>query len=409
MKKIAAIALVLALICGAAFAQDDTAAQGKGITIGGWGRGVFTAVKATIPEKDDTILTTGLGPWGLAPNVGVTVKGATETVGFTLGISNGDSNTITLGDAVLWVKPFEVVKLEAGKFNNGTLWGKVGGGSELVSYVGGAGGENDIFTWFSAANGVLLSLTPIDGLYIGGLINTPSKDAVDKIEDVYEKLQIGAGYEISNLGHFRLQFVGAKDDIKLVTTEELLYEFDPKTGEKKQKDPDPDFEGSITPAAKRVEVAFAFTGLESLTLDVGVKIPFVVEKDGITAQKAYQGAVGAKYTSGALTVIGRVDATFGQSYEWTGGDQTYGPGLKVNLNPAYDLGPAIVSGDISVNMVPEVKGWNAKDSEIKFGAGAWIQKALASGFIKTGVGLTLPTESEKNTTIIVPVLLQYSF
>jgi hypothetical protein len=412
MKKIVAISLVLALLCGAfAFAQDD-AAKGKGITISGWGRGVFTAVKAAIPDKGDTVVTTGLGPWGLAPNVGITVKGETETVGFKFGIDNGNSNTISLGDAFIWVKPLDVVKLEAGKFNNDTLRGKVGSPSDLVGYVGGSEGEDAIFTRLAAANGVVLSLTPIEGLFIGGLINTPHKDVTDEIEDVYEKIQIGAGYELPNLGHFRFQFIGAKDSITLTSEEEDVYEFDTATGEIKLKDKDSDFKPSIAADAKRVEAAFAYTGLEGLTLDVGFKIPFAVEQEGTTYQKAYQAAVGAKYSSGDLSLIGRVDATFGEKAEIKDlGDYSKGVGLKVNLNPGYDLGFAKVSGDISVNLVPEEKRGDTvtEKGEVKFGIGAWVEKALASGYIKTGVGLTLPGEVTKSTTIVVPVLLGYSF
>jgi hypothetical protein len=411
MKKIVAIALVLALICGAAFAQDDTAAKGKGITVSGWGRGVLTPIKATIPEKGDTALSTGLSPdWGnKGAYIGANIVGATDTVGFNFKLHNGSG--ITIGTASVWGKPFDFLKLEFGKFEDYSLWGKVGGGDVWADELVGMAGEAAIFSQFGVGagdSGALLSLTPIDGLFIGVLVKT---DNADKLEDTYEGIQIGGGYVIPNIGHFRVQYIGAKDGFKQAVDKQP-YIFDTETGEKKL-DPAYKFTPSTTITAKRVEAAFAFTGLEGLTVDAGIKYNFPVElTGGITAQKAFQVAVGANYTSGDLGIKGRVDATVGESYKVGAAETTTGLGLTFNLIPSYNLGFATLGGDIGVKLNPakEVKTGAVTVTTdpaeaLEFGIGLWIQKGLGSGHLKTGFAL----KPGKTTTFSIPVLLEYYF
>jgi hypothetical protein len=413
MKKFIVFSVVLSLLAGLAFAQDEsTAATGKGITVSGWGRGVFAALRAAVPDSEENSLTTGVGPgWGgKGPWVGVDINGSADAIGFKVGFNNSGDDRPGLGTASIWGKPFDWLRLEFGKFEEYSLWGKVGGGDAWADYTVGMGGEADIFTQFAANTGALISLTPVDGLYLGALLKTSSNDGA-KIEDVYEKIQVGLGYEISGIGHARVQYIGEKDSYK-----------DRKWPDPPSVPPEypsvlPD-EWSAAIDAKRVEVAFAYTGVADLTVDVGAKIYFPVEIGVVTAQKPYQASVGANYTSGDLGVKGRVDATFGGKVTTGPGDVTTGLGVRFNVIPSYNLGFATVGADLGVQLLPGTESsftdalFPDKDGGVRFGAGAWVQKSLGSGHIKTGFAVLAPSEVNKAKTPLVftiPVLLEYYF
>jgi hypothetical protein len=235
--------------------------------------------------------------------------------------------------------------------------------------------------------GTLVSITPIEGLFIGALVKASSLDA-DNIGDAYkDHLQFGVGYVIPEIGHVRLQYVGEKDG------------YIPAAGTV-----------SDQINAKRMEAAFAFTGVPDLIIDTGIKIYFPVTISGATVQKAFQAALGAKYTMDDLSLVGRIDTTFGQSVKDSSSESSTGIGLRINLIPSYKLSFAEVGGDIGIKLVPgtETKAGNqsiTSEGGVEFGIGAWIKKSLGSGHIKTGFTL----KPGKNTVFTIPVLLEYYF
>jgi hypothetical protein len=89
------------------------------------------------------------------------------------------------------------------------------------------------------------------------------------------------------------------------------------------------------------------------------------------------------------------------------------------------LGFATVGADIGFQVNPEIKSTpKSGDAVIQdkggiaFGLGAWIEKGLGNGSIKTGVGVQLPTDIHKpevgdavknDLVLTIPVILEYTF
>jgi hypothetical protein len=445
MKKFIALFIVLAVLAPVVFAQD------AGITFGGWGRGIFVPIRMVDPDVGDAKAYAGVGKWEPYPRVGFSVKGNAEQVGFqadlfvfdggltstSTGIidpkdfgGQGDlvdvetstsSAGISVGDyAYIWVKPWDFLKISVGKFNDDTLRGKIGDGNFDNNITLVQKNADAIFNRFQGKGlGAEVALTPIEGLYIAAVVNAGGfPTQVDltpgEAKYVYEKIQIGAGYEIANIGHARAQFVGDSGVIE-------DYSVNDDTKPKETDGP-------------RVEVAFALTAVENLLVDLGAKIWFPANKvyskadasDVYATEAAGNDAfktnpigisVGARYTLDAFSITGRVDAEVaGSEKSITGVEKSTGLGLNAHLIPSYDLGFATVGADIGFLLNPEEKTADVvtTKSGIEFGLGAWIQKGLGNGFIKTGVGVKLPTEAHADAgktdlVLTIPVILEYTF
>jgi hypothetical protein len=442
MKKFLALLIVLAVLAPVVFAQD------AGITFSGWGRGVFAPIQMVDPDAEgaagDSKAYAGVGKWNAWPRVGFSVKGNAEQVGFHVdlfvlesgldGASTGDG--IPVGDnAYIWAKPWNFLKVNVGKFKDDTLRGKFGDTNFSGGVTLSMGGEDDIFTRFSGDGlGAEVALTPIDGLYIGALVNggyfpvdSTAPDADHKeAKYVYEKIQIGAGYEIANIGHARAQFVGGSGTAAIPITAASA--------------------SLPTADAPRVEVAFALTAVENLLIDLGAKIWFPATKisaptatDLLATDTAPSGAsltnpigisLGAQYDLDAFSIFARIDTKVAGSYKADGGTEgSSGFYLNAHLVPSYNLGFAVVGADIGFQLNPEITSkmggtsYTIDEGGVAFGLGAWIQKDLGNGLIKTGIGVQLPTTTgkvkippatvvteNKNPMILtIPVILEYSF
>jgi hypothetical protein len=156
----------------------------------------------------------------------------------------------------------------------------MGNGAWFGDYTISRAGESNIFTNFDANNAVMLTAKPIDGLSVYALLNkitkygaktkntvTPDQPA----ELVWENIQFAAAYAIPDIGLVRAQYVGA-------------HPGDNSNG--------------------KFELAFAYTGMEGLTVDVGGKfmLPFE-DVDPVVKGKYTPGAeaaLGAKYAAGPL-------------------------------------------------------------------------------------------------------------
>lgn len=476
-KKVIALAAMMAVGTGGLFAQ-----VADGISVNGWGRAAFAPiihkgeykVPPALSSGSDTTVDgetyAGTGTnWGDAVDVEVTINGATSHIGFALGLATEGGIGANGAGANIWAKPFgnDLLKLSIGKGVDDTLRGKVGslnnGWESFVLPLLGEdddiftrfayGGANDIvggaslpagFTAKELTYGALLTSAPIEGLYIGALVNAPNmwKQPLKKAEDVYRFIQVGAGYEIANVGHVRAQFFGG-----WITDDGTRLQDEVDSILAGGGTPNPasltDFVAGIDDAAK-IEAAFALTAIENLTLDIGAKIWLPVKRDidikvaGVSVHtdkhewaKGLQISAGAVIApEGAFSIAARVDSTFG-GYDKTDDDNIDNDPfiLNAHLVPAFDLGFAKVGLDVGMQLTgatsgkrggTEIKTSDTKDDSFDFGIGAFIHKGFANGHIKTGLALTLDGENaglnDKNDprkytipTFSIPVLIEYSF
>jgi len=261
MKKALAILTALAVVGGAAFAE---------VNVGGWGR--IGYIPYTSVDGADAF-TDAYPRWADGGRVGVNFSGSSDNVGFNLNLdSNG--NAFGVGDqAKIWVKVNSMFGFQVGKIQQDVLRGKIGdfGAFELES----AGGEDDIFARFNPQTGLIVDITPMDGVYIGAAMDATGPKGYDDAgktltEDAVKAIQLGAGYVIADIGHLRAQYLGsAADDSSMV------------------------------------QVAFALTAVENLLVDAGAKIALGEAKDtSIAAGLKYSGVENLGLTARTKVVLG---------------------------------------------------------------------------------------------------------
>ncbi|MHB9293867.1 hypothetical protein Holit_02986 [Hollandina sp. SP2] len=447
MKKLIALSVVLVVLAGAGFAE---------VTVSGQVDAVVMPLQVIAPDGEDTLIGAGVGRNGSgdAPRVRIGVVGGTEQVGinFKIQFNPKSSNSATdprigIDDfAEVWWKPVSQLKIEAGKFVNDTLRGKIGD-DNWQRYTVGMKNPDGMFTRFSSGNaGFMLGLTPIEPLYIGVSVpsvvqftagfpdtvgsyysyegdTTPTAADADDFTKVgnvihtYEKIQAAVGYTIPNIGLFRVQYVGAS-----------------------HIDPEGLWTNPLN--VRRIEAAFAFTGMKGLVIDVGGKVPLAFDtyenakayewdndgdgKDNIPIthkvtggtkyQAPFQVSLGAGYTADALDIKGRVDAQFGASKKMDNYEKNPGLDVNVHLWPSYNLGFATAGLDVGFNFIGDTEekiGDTTTTTEggYQFGIGAWLKKAYGSASIKGGLALSLGEKGGNKlpTVFSVPIIFDYSF
>ncbi|MDR2403518.1 MAG: hypothetical protein LBD78_05765 [Spirochaetaceae bacterium] len=428
MRKLIALSIVLTVLASAVFAQDT------GLVFSGWGRAVFAPIRVVDPAEGDSKTYTGVGRgWFTHPHVGVNLTGDWENIGVQADLVFNDEGKkgVAIGDhAYIWAKPWDFLRLNVGKFADGTLWGKIGGTNFDYGVTLAEGGEADIFERFVGNGlGAEVILTPIEGLYIAALVNAghfPENSIEAKY--AFQKIHIGAGYEIADIGHARVQFIGNNGT---VDTTKALEDF--TKGDVYQAD------------ASRVELAFALTAVENLTVDLGAKIWFpatkgmdvstvdddydTIDLDDTSYTNPFGLSVGAKYTLDSFGITARVDTKIGAKYKENNIEGQSGLYLNAHLVPSYNLGFATIGADVGFQVNPKITGEQAGTSYtldeggVGFGLGAWIQKDFGNGLIKTGIGVTLPTvthklkpigvttasDTKQDMVLTIPVIMEYWF
>jgi len=464
MKKTVVFSLLFIIVATVAFA-DLT----DGLYICAWGRGAFVPLWyesalqtygkdpiADIDKKD--AFKNGIGvTWDplSQPRVDFRIMGFSEHVGFVVHVNselalnypgNGDNG------AQLWVKPFgnDWLKMTvANQMVDDSLRGKVAtdtgfenfilGGTMLSlknkdmeplnqdvifnRFAGGRGSKDranasNTSTHINSAlyNVFFLNSSPIDGLFLGLMLQGDYPKT--ELEESWRQVQFGAGYQIADIGHVRAQFIGGYHG---------KYEYDP------EKSVDP-----LQPS--KIEAAFAFTMVENLVVDLGLKYWFPVTT--ISAAKSerinFRGidiGLGANYgiSDFNITFMGQVKSLGG--YGGYSMDLAHVDGndksadsltLAFNLIPSYDFS----FGTLGLSMMlytktaaKDTEGNEMKDSVFtQWGAGAFYKKGFGKGYIKTGVTYTsapietrvLPdnkTETGANGRyqITIPIIFEYAF
>jgi hypothetical protein len=252
-----------------------------------------------------------------------------------------------------WWKPVSWLRFDAGRFLDDRLRGKVSDDEKWNAYTVRMYDGDAIFSRFkthwTGQAGFMAGVEPLENLYIGALLYGLSPftasnsstvasalfdahpDYVTQNKDAWLNIQAAAAYTFERAGLLRVQYFGAKPGVSFNRiTDELIddsnnliasYDF---------------YTFSIT--APRIEAAFAFTGVDNLTVDAGVKIPlpfkdwtmirsdiftkededdwdpvYKTYKNGFIWQAPYQISAGAAWTIASLTVAGRIDSKFGGS------------------------------------------------------------------------------------------------
>ena len=471
MKKFIIISLITVMVAGAAFA--DTAG---GISINAWGRGSFSpltlqtapkvygdAVPDDITPTDDAkgrVYAGSGATWGAdLIRTDFRVNGDAEFIGFTIGLTESSAvdlfNNFAGNDnkANIWAKPFEsdILKLIVGRYTEDTLRGKIGnldGG--FSNFVAGCSvtEEDAIFMrfttsygerrfwdnaehgWGSSEGGFMVSSAPIEGLFIGVNVITdgwykrfsldPNDDSWDnslQAADLYRFIQIGAGYEIADIGHIRAQFIGG-----------YLGKYD--NDKIKDKYVEKYFETPDAGLPARIEAAFALTAVENLLVDLGLRfwLPVEFSNAKVKHSKGIEAHVGAQFNADALGIGARIDATGLGAYTGrnTEGDtkKTDPMSIGVRVVPTFALDAFTIGADIGFGITAGGKAHNGdkiESSTVGLGFGAFIMKGLGNGNVKAGVTFTTAdirkdkfgdeTKSGACGTGIlqIPIILEYAF
>ena len=458
MKKLIAIAVVLALVAGAAFAAD-------GIELQAWGRGAFSPLKVVtakqvngevvaldkdgkpdpngVKPEDETYAGMGYSWGGDLTRVDIRINGNSDYVGFGF---NGTFENYGFNDnaALIWVKPFgsDILKLTVGQFVDETLRGKIGcldgGFSNFV--LGDSPEEDSIFQSFAvgkgranpvygdSAGGFMLSSAPVDGLFLGLLVKGALGDGWNAGGNTvatlaYKYMHLGVGYNIANIGHIRLQYIGGwSGSVDLKDKDQVKYFTAPKF----KADGSLDSLGSAKNLA-RVEAAFALTAVEGLLVDLGGKFWFPLELKNsdvgdYSISKGVDIGLGATFNTGAIGIGARVDITgLGAYADGRGKDnkKEVSATTIIRLVPTFGLGEATLGLNVALKLQGAPKDKDGKDAEnwnwSQIGFGAFVSKGLGNGSVKAGLSYTLAPNSGKDnkaygiSVFQIPIILEYAF
>ncbi|MCL2194155.1 MAG: hypothetical protein FWB78_12275 [Treponema sp.] len=350
-----------------------------------------------------------------------------------------------------WWSPLEWLRFDIGRFDDDRLRGRIGH-DDMHSFTVLMYDHDAIFNRIRARGGLMLSLSPIEGLLFTALLNGLNPLSLEGHNydhpvgsgpgyrpqhhrpyfptlsfvpwenrfgngDMWRNMHVAMGYTIPGIGLVRVQYIGVIPGSPAV-------------------DPDAD-ELDILPGAiiaPRIEAAFAFTGVEGLVLDLGGKVPLPISESfpGITEtwQAPFRVSLGVQYRIGNLEIFGRVDTGFGGERSVSGandealGSLSFAPVVNVHLWPSFDFDAfrlilnagfefvgdttrtATAPGGTSVTTVVGEGG-------TRFGMGLSLQRSFLGSFrVRGGVAYRFPTEVngiQERGVFTIPLFLEYSF
>jgi hypothetical protein len=362
MKKLLIVLLALSVLGIFAVAQDAPAAS---LSVGAWGRGYY------YPYANDGVndAFVAAGPsWGsgYGARVGVSFTGTSENVGFAWnpGVDGSTMNPVC-DNALIWVKLNPMVKVVIGMAQEDALRGKLGDFGDAL----GQAGNDAIFQRFYPKAGMILELTPAEGLFIAAALDSSTvlvkADAgppvvvevdSDLVSDVYKAIQIGAGYTIANVGLARFQYIGT----------------------------------AVTGDKGMIQAAFNYTGMAGLGLDVGVTYP-------LNSDTQTWVALGARYSMDALSLALQSKNSFmGKS-----GDKFC---TQTMAQVEYLVAaPYAVGADAGIN------GMTPAGAKGSFDVMPYVKAGFDKGFLKVGFAYMAGLDTGAKAKYAIPVELQYGF
>jgi hypothetical protein len=297
----------------------------------------------------------------------------------------------------------------------------------LDSFMLRSGRDNDIFTVFEVNNSILVKMTPVENLFLGLFLfnqsffsmaeNVAARPMIgsEDPKHAFKRIQATIGYDIPNIGLFRLQYRGANPDVN---------------------------EDTHVITAPRLEAAFAYTGTTNLIVDLGVKMFFLLDDPQIPArrnslgqgitpipalpsalngansltgtkkllgiyQAPQQASIGVQYRlvnlgTGNLTLRCRIDSKFlGWYQEHNRNIVRMGPEIKFSLWPSYRVEDWTFQAETTFIYGGDwtAYGRTMYRGGLGYGFGAFIQRHIGnSSSIAVGVaysggeGLVLPKQ-----------------
>jgi hypothetical protein len=340
MKKLIAIAMVFALVAGAAFAADLGASVGVKVKL----------IDAS--SEKDAIATAGGNKQDASISASAQNDEGTFGGWFKFKLdSNGWPWRASM--AKVWWKPIEQFKFTLNYSDEGffgaddiVAWGFYEGAGDYVAnhnnawYAGGAPeGQATGTTYRSAVyggfdkRGAIFTINPISGLEINFAVPLLEESgeqgqygAWGNIEDVYKRIEAQVAYNIDGIGKVAFTFAG--------------YNSDSGMGDGWN-------DGVYNPG--KLFGYFNLTAVENLGVVVGIGLPFYQFEDRDNfSQFGMDATVGAKYTMGAFGVKARFVANFASSTSKNGSTTiTYYDGVKF----IFDLMPYYaVNDNLSINL-----------------------------------------------------------
>ena len=407
MKKIVGTIAAVAVAAGVAFAD---------VGIGSWGRAIFSPVGTLDGGKtfvsNETI--SWMGGKGTS-RMGFSVHGESENVGFNVDLKADGYSVLGINDtAFFWAKPWSFLEVKIGKVQDDTGRGNLCYGMFNWWRMGfGGTGEDLTFTRFGnggggQANGAIVKITPIEGLWIIGAfnLNDTVSNTVEATKVFGNQSQYGVGYNINGVGSVRAQYIGQANATN--------------------KDGD-------TVANGKAEVAFDLTAVDGLYVTVGAQIPFAFDALDVsgtypTASNQVKIAAGADFKLAAVTLHAIVDArlpnTVSKSVGSIDAKTTLGGRIGVGVGADVDFGNAIgLVADIRFqsaqdgiaestfdgNTTTSTSVLEGKDSTLSFLVG--LSKGLTNGSIGVGFEGEIQkiTTSDSKFNWAIPVVISASF
>jgi hypothetical protein len=358
------------------------------------------------------------------------------------------SSPLTIEDYLqVWWKPLPFLRVDAGRFHDTRMRGKIGDDSTFASWTVAMYAGDEIFSRFSthwtgeaglmlSAGGKGAELPVVPGLHLAALLyglepftqdgqgNVWSAlygehkgyvSTVTSAREVFQNVQAAAAYEVplptgtgDNL-HIRAQYFGARPGVAFQRlTDEYVslsnnltktYDF---------------YTFSLTASKVEAAVGAELFG-SSLTIDAGAKIPLAFKnwtrvreniytaeneltcptdwavysayKNGFVWQAPYQVSFAARYDykNWGISVPVRVDARFGGQIRGSVNEYNMGHEINVHFWPSYDFGIAKVGIDAGFETIGESTD---KDGNL---IGAGTPRAQDGG-MRIGFGLWIEKE-----------------
>jgi hypothetical protein len=423
------------------------------------------------PEQEEVIIGAGAGRYGSGqgPRARLDLRAShDDIIGMRMRIQ-ARTDGIGIEDYLqAWWNPLPWLRVDAGRFFDDRLRGKINDLDERFNdntvrmYDGDA-----IFSRFRTHRyggqaGLMVSASPVRNLFVGALLYdlVPFTAASSSITesalfdahpayvrenaDAYHRIQAAAGYTIDNVGLVRVQYLGAKPMVEITRksdevlddNDQLFYSYMFDTF-------------SIT--APRIEVAFAFTGIPGLLVDIGGKVPLpfrdwdrgsdnIFEKEdetlldpiyktykkGFIWQAPYQASLGLKFTPNALDQLElalRVDTKFLGFMKGHTDEIYFAPQINVHFWPSWDFFGTMLILDAGFEYIGATYNKNREfigkgtpvemNGGVRFGAGLSVQKNIINNcFVRGGIAYKFAGEVngvKEHAVLTIPLYLEYYF
>ena len=397
------------LIAVAAAAALTTSAFAE-ITFGAWGRAILVPI-ASNGDKTVAGQNQSWGGWGRATGLNINGSDAEGKAGFSMSYRNTTNGDATAGDdAHFWIKPFDGLKVIAGKVEYNALRGNACLPGWDVIRSSFEVGEDLLFKNY-AGTGALVEYTN-DALTVFAAVpltteysSTKDDKNNDEVSNVYARTQAGAMYKIDGTGVVKAQFIG-KNLEKEVDGSKKMY-----TGD--------------------LEASFELTAVENLWVGLGVTFP-IMDKElggrlGDDNFKDFTGATDMKIGLGAsynvtdeLTVMANGKVLLAQNYKKENtGDESIKPGMQFAVGANYKIEDGF-SFAAEVGYLAERKCGDEKINESSVFAMAGLNKSVGAANVFCGfemqtnvkgqanglAGIKNPKENtEKSTQWAIPVVI----